>query len=160
MSSLTARSIRPIDAAADDSAPDPIDVNVGVRLRLRRTLLGMTQQQLGDAIGVTFQQVQKYERGTNRISASRLYDMACVLGVPVAFFFEDLPEEVVRERAARAGAAASRPGRTRLVRPVDAGSDPMTSTEVVQLANDYLKLDQRQRKALRAFLEATAGAPR
>lgn len=158
MSTHFARTATPEDLGA----PDPIDVNVGIRLRLRRTLLGLTQQQLGDAIGVTFQQVQKYERGTNRISASRLFDMACVLSVPVSFFFEDLPETVVQARTGRAGTVTPiRAGRGRLARPTDAaGEDPMTSTEIVQLANDYLKLDERQRKALRAFLEATAGGGR
>src|SRR5579864_1004335 len=70
--------------------PNPIDVHVGARVRLRRTLLGMSQEKLGQAIGLTFQQVQKYERGTNRIGASRLHELAQVLDVSVAFFFEDL----------------------------------------------------------------------
>ncbi len=72
-------------------APNPVDVHVGTRVRLRRTLLGMTQTGLGDAIGLTFQQVQKYERGVNRIGSSRLYDLARVLEVPVNFFFEVTP---------------------------------------------------------------------
>src|SRR5579862_3410669 len=70
--------------------PNPVDVHVGSRVRLRRTLLGMSQEKLGDAIGLTFQQVQKYERGANRIGASRLYDLARVLDVPVSYFFEEL----------------------------------------------------------------------
>lgn len=69
---------------------NPIDVHVGNRIRLRRTLLGMSQERLGNALGLTFQQVQKYERGRNRVGASRLYDLARVLDVPVAFFFEGL----------------------------------------------------------------------
>ncbi len=69
----------------------PIDAHVGARLRLRRTLLGMTQTDLGDALGLTFQQVQKYERGTNRISASRLFDLLRVLDVPLEYFFDDMP---------------------------------------------------------------------
>ena len=68
--------------------PNPIDVHVGTRLRLRRTLLGMSQEKLGQAIGLTFQQVQKYERGANRIGASRLYDLSRVLDVPVSFFVQ------------------------------------------------------------------------
>lgn len=71
--------------------PNPIDIHVGARLRLRRTLLGLSQEKLGEAVGITFQQLQKYERGSNRISASRLYNLSQVLGVPVSFFFEDLP---------------------------------------------------------------------
>ena len=72
----------------------PIDVHVGARMRLRRTLMGMSQERLGDALGLTFQQVQKYERGVNRVSASRLYDLARVLDVPISFFFDDMPEAV------------------------------------------------------------------
>lgn len=74
--------------------PNPVDVHVGARVRLRRTLLGMSQERLGDALGLTFQQVQKYERGANRIGASRLYDLARALQVPVGFFFDDLPDGV------------------------------------------------------------------
>jgi transcriptional regulator with XRE-family HTH domain len=71
--------------------PNPTDVHVGARVRLRRTMLGMSQEKLAGAIGLTFQQVQKYERGANRIGASRLYQLSNVLGVAVSFFFEDLP---------------------------------------------------------------------
>ena len=75
-----------------ESRPSPIDVHVGSRIRLRRTLLGMSQERLGDALGLTFQQVQKYERGVNRVGASRLFDISRVLDVPISFFFEDMPE--------------------------------------------------------------------
>jgi transcriptional regulator with XRE-family HTH domain len=70
--------------------PSPIDAHVGSRVRQRRILLGMSQEKLGDAVELTFQQIQKYERGTNRIGASRLYQMSKVLEVPIAFFFEDM----------------------------------------------------------------------
>src|ERR671927_1682591 len=69
--------------------PNPIDVRVGARLRLRRNMLGLSQEKLGEMIGLTFQQVQKYERGANRIGASRLHELSRVLDVPVSFFFED-----------------------------------------------------------------------
>ena len=72
--------------------PDPMDLHVGARLRLRRTLLGMSQEKLGEAIGLTFQQVQKYERGANRIGASRLFELSQALDVPVSFFFDGAPE--------------------------------------------------------------------
>ncbi|TCZ63996.1 helix-turn-helix domain-containing protein [Roseicella aquatilis] len=72
--------------------PSPIDVHVGGRVRLRRTLLGMSQEKLGDALGLTFQQIQKYERGVNRIGASRLFDLSRVLDVPIGFFFDDMPD--------------------------------------------------------------------
>jgi len=71
--------------------PNPIDVHVGGRLRLRRMLLGMSQGTLGDKMGLTFQQVQKYEKGANRIGASRLYHIAQILDVPVQFFFDEVP---------------------------------------------------------------------
>lgn len=74
------------------SGPHPIDIHVGHRLRLRRTMLGMSQEKLAAGLGLTFQQVQKYERGLNRIVASRLYRMGQVLDVPVSYFFEGLPE--------------------------------------------------------------------
>lgn len=70
------------------SSPHPVDTHVGKRLRLRRTLLGLSQEAVGSAIGVTFQQVQKYERGINRMGASRLYDFSKLLNIPVSYFFE------------------------------------------------------------------------
>jgi transcriptional regulator with XRE-family HTH domain len=75
-----------------ESRQSPIDVYVGARVRLRRTLLGMSQERLGDALGLTFQEVQKYERGVNRVAASRLFDISRVLDVPISFFFDDMPE--------------------------------------------------------------------
>jgi transcriptional regulator with XRE-family HTH domain len=72
-------------------APNPIDKHVGSRVRMRRMMLGMSQEKLGDALGLTFQQVQKYEKGTNRIGASRLQQISQILQVPVAFFFEGAP---------------------------------------------------------------------
>ena len=90
--------------------PNPIDVHVGNRVRMRRLLIGMSQERLGKELGLTFQQIQKYEKGTNRISASRLYRMAQVLGVPVQYFFEDLPAAAGGEpvAAAAGGMAESR----------------------------------------------------
>src|SRR5689334_24896991 len=80
--------------AEREGRPSPIDVHVGSRIRLRRTLLGMSQERLGEALGLTFQQVQKYERGVNRVGASRLFDLSRVLDVPISFFFDDMPESV------------------------------------------------------------------
>lgn len=73
--------------------PNPIDTHVGSRVRLRRNMLGMSQEKLGDALGITFQQIQKYEKGANRVGASRLQAIANVLNVPVSFFFDDAPNE-------------------------------------------------------------------
>ena len=74
-------------------SPNPIDIHVGSRVRLRRMMLGMSQEKLGEALGITFQQIQKYEKGTNRISASRLQQITEVLDAPVSFFFEEAPAE-------------------------------------------------------------------
>ena len=74
--------------------PNPVDIHVGGRLRLRRTLLGKTQTDLGNAVGLTFQQIQKYERGANRIGAGRLYDFSQLLDVPVSFFYDDMPGDM------------------------------------------------------------------
>ena len=79
--------------------PNPIDVHVGSRVRLRRQLMKMSQEKLGDELGVTFQQVQKYERGANRIGSSRLFDLSRVLDVPVSFFFDDMPAEIADSSA-------------------------------------------------------------
>src|ERR1044072_8104029 len=74
--------------------PSPIDVHVGGRVRLRRTLLGLSQEKLSDALCLTFQEVQKYGRGVNRIGASRLFDLSRLLDVPIGFFFDDMPDAV------------------------------------------------------------------
>ena len=76
----------------ENSAPHPTDIHVGKRLRIQRILLGLSQDKLAKAVGLTFQQVQKYERGINRVSASRLYEFSKVLGVPVSYFFEGAEE--------------------------------------------------------------------
>jgi transcriptional regulator with XRE-family HTH domain len=73
----------------------PVDAHVGSRVRLRRTLLGLSQQKLGRNLGLTFQQIQKYERGTNRIGASRLYELSEILDVPLSFFFDEMPKESI-----------------------------------------------------------------
>jgi transcriptional regulator with XRE-family HTH domain len=86
--------------------PNPTDRYVGARVRMRRLMLGMSQTALGNSLGVTFQQVQKYEKGTNRIGASRLQQIAGTLQVPVAFFFEELPIPKA-QASAHAGAQAS-----------------------------------------------------
>lgn len=71
--------------------PNPTDIHVGSRIRMRRNILGMSQEKLGESLGITFQQIQKYEKGTNRVGASRLQAIASILDVPVAFFFAEVP---------------------------------------------------------------------
>src|SRR5258707_14516594 len=75
-----------------------VDIHVGARMRQRRALLGMSQTAVGDAVGLTFQQIQKYERGSNRISSSRLYGLARVLAVPVSYFFDEIPSNALSGR--------------------------------------------------------------
>src|SRR3954462_12063224 len=107
--------------------PNPIDIRVGARLRLRRNMLGLSQEKLGEAIGLTFQQVQKYERGANRIGASRLHELSRVLDVPVSFFFDDT--DPVRAPAIPAGFAEP---------PAEAfESDPLRRPETVELVDAY-----------------------
>jgi len=77
-------------------SPNPIDVHVGSRIRLRRMMIGMSQETLGEKLSLTFQQVQKYEKGANRVGASRLYTIASILDVPVQFFFDDMPDAVAQ----------------------------------------------------------------
>ncbi len=77
-----------------DNRASPVDVHVGARIRLRRTIMGMSQERLGDALGLTFQQVQKYERGANRVGASRLFDLSRILDVPISFFYDNMPESL------------------------------------------------------------------
>jgi transcriptional regulator with XRE-family HTH domain len=80
-----------LELAMTKKAPNPIDKHVGSRVRMRRMMIGMSQEKLGEKLGITFQQIQKYEKGTNRIGASRLQQIATVLSVPVSFFFEGAP---------------------------------------------------------------------
>src|SRR5215470_1681755 len=126
------RGRKPSSRTASQGNPNPIDVHVGSRVRLRRTLLGMSQQRLGDAIGLTFQQVQKYERGANRVGSSRLFQLARVLDVPVSYFFEEMSAETT----ARAKAVATDPG---FAEDTSVGyqADPMTKRETLELVRAY-----------------------
>ena len=130
--------------------PNPVDIHVGARVRLRRTLLGMSQERLGEALGLTFQQVQKYERGANRIGASRLFDLAKALQVPVGFFFDDLPE----------GVAEGGP-------PTSAvqDEDPMQRRETIELVRAFYRIqDPTARRRLyeltRSIADTIDGAGR
>ena len=92
---MAKRQNRATDGAEERSSrrPNPIDIHVGSRVRLRRMLLGVSQERLGDQLGLTFQQIQKYEKGINRIGASRLFYLSKTLGVPIEYFYEDAPQE-------------------------------------------------------------------
>ncbi|HAY47947.1 MULTISPECIES: helix-turn-helix domain-containing protein [Thalassospira] len=121
--------------------PNPVDIHVGARVRLRRTLLGMSQEKLGEAIGLTFQQVQKYERGANRVGASRLYDLSRVLEVPVSFFFDDMPDEISSKSVHERREMSESPD------PFD--NDPMNRRETLELVRAYYRItDPNQRKKI------------
>ena len=118
-----------------ESRPSPIDVHVGSRIRLRRTLLGMSQERLGDSLGLTFQQVQKYERGVNRVGASRLFDLSRVLDVPISFFFDDMPDSL----SASFGGTPSR--RASGQDPSDPfGDDTLSRRETLELVRAYYRI--------------------
>jgi len=144
-------------AAADEDSfgkPNPIDIHVGGRVRLRRTLLGMSQEKLGEAIGLTFQQVQKYERGANRIGASRLFDLSRVLDVPVSYFFEEMSSEVAQRTPSRIrGLGETRSG------PIE--PDPMIKRETLELVRAYYRIgDSSVRKRLFELTKSLASATR
>ncbi len=131
--------------------PNPIDVHVGSRVRLRRTLLGMSQEKLGQAIGLTFQQVQKYERGANRIGASRLFDLSRVLDVPVSFFFDDMPPEVAKTPAQKYFTPDEVPETQEV--------DPLAKRETLELVRAYYKVvDPQVRKRVFELVKALANA--
>lgn len=138
---------------------DPVDVHIGHRLRARRTLLGISQEELAQRLGVTFQQVQKYEHGRNRISGSRLFDAACALHVPVGYFFEDMSEDVVTERVKRAQLLAAEGGTyvppERAV-PERLEDEPMRSTQAVELVGVFNRLTDEQRVSALEFLRTVA----
>ena len=129
--------------------PDPIDQYVGSRVRARRVGLRMSQTKLGDAIGVTFQQIQKYENGTNRIGASNLFKVGKTLGVDVSFFFQGMPD-------------FDKKGRGNAVAAADNGEaqfeeDPMTSREAIELMHNYFRVkDEDVRKRLSQFVKTLA----
>jgi transcriptional regulator with XRE-family HTH domain len=123
--------------------PNPIDVHVGQRIRLRRTLLGMSQQKLGEAIGLTFQQVQKYERGTNRVGGSRMFELARVLDVPVAYFYEEISAATATRGRQHTMGTATPPATG------DTARDPMTKRETLELVRAYYRItDPKVRKRL------------
>jgi transcriptional regulator with XRE-family HTH domain len=126
--------------------PIPIDVHVGGRVRLRRTLLGMSQERLGDALGLTFQQVQKYERGANRIGSSRLFHLSQILDVPVSFFFDDMPP---LDPDALPGLGEQKQAEFK--------PDPLVKRETLELVRAYYKItDPGARKRLFELTKAIA----
>lgn len=127
----------------DARRTDPVDSHVGSRLRLRRTLLGMSQERLGNSVGLTFQQIQKYERGLNRIGSSRLYQFCKVLGVPVSFLFDEMPSDT-----------GSQPFSASQVQQ-DSYDEDMSRRETLELVRAYYRIDNRNtRKRIYELVKA------
>src|SRR5882724_4247594 len=135
---------------ASKGFPNPIDVHVGARIRLRRTLLGISQMALAEAIGLTFQQVQKYEKGMNRVSSSRLYDLAGILDVSLSYFFEEMS----------AGVSAQTPSalmKTKQQPDIDYEKDPLAKRETLEFVRAYYKIeDPAVRKQVFELTKAVA----
>jgi transcriptional regulator with XRE-family HTH domain len=136
----------------------PVDVHVGARMRQRRTLLGMSQEKLGTAVGLTFQQIQKYERGSNRIGSSRLFEFAKVLDVPVSYFFDEMPSNVLSgrllsERGRKAG------GFGEAASPFQEEKNPLNKHETRDLVSAYYKIrEARIRKHIFGMIKAVGAA--
>lgn len=134
------------------TSPDPIDKYVGSRVRARRVGLRISQTKLGDAIGVTFQQVQKYENGTNRIGASHLYKISRELGVDVAYFFDNMPEDFYSASLADPYGLSDGPQE-----PFQ--NDPLTSRDSLALVHDYQRIhDEHLRQKITQFVRAMANS--
>ncbi len=129
-----------------EHGPHPVDVHVGGRVRLRRTLLGMNQTDLGKALGVTFQQIQKNERGFNRIGASRLYQLSHVVDVPLSYFFDDMPPLEEADTPGLRGDAQE-----------PSAPDLMNKSETLELVRAYYRIrEPKVRDALRRLAIAMA----
>jgi len=118
-------------------SPNEIDIHAGSRVRLRRMMIGMSQERLGEKLGLTFQQVQKYEKGANRMGASRLFTIASILDVPVEFFFEDMPSTVLNSLPG-ASEGMREPDRTPFV------MDFVSSAEGLQLNTAFSKIENTE----------------
>ena len=134
--------------------PHPVDVHVGSRVRMRRTLLGMSQEKLGEALGLTFQQVQKYERGANRVGSSRLFEISRILDVPVSFFFEDMTPETA------SATSFAQPGQGLAEEQAELERDPLAKRETLELVRAYYRIaDPRVRKRVFELTKALGATP-
>jgi transcriptional regulator with XRE-family HTH domain len=133
-----------------------VDVHVGTRVRQRRTLLAMSQTKLGDAVGLTFQQIQKYERGSNRIGSSRLFEFAKVLDVPVSYFFDEMPANAL---SGRPMSGRGRKGFGEAGTPFEHEKDPLIKRETLELMRAYYKIrEDRIRKRIFEMVKAVGAA--
>ena len=121
--------------------PNPIDIHVGNRIRQRRTLLGMSQEKLAALLGLTFQQVQKYEKGMNRVGASRLWDISKVLKTPIGFFYEDMDQDVANH-SPRTFSLSQNIGFEE--EQTEFNADPMLREETMELVKAYYKIPNRK----------------
>jgi transcriptional regulator with XRE-family HTH domain len=139
--------------------PDPVDIHVGSRLRMRRNLVGLSQEQLGKALGLTFQQIQKYERGVNRMGSSRLYQIAQILSVPVAYFFEEIPA-IMGLGAQQPGSAESEqvsPDGAPTTAPMAEDYDVLRRRETLELVRAYYRIqDAKQRRKVYELVRSMA----
>ncbi|NQU55951.1 MAG: helix-turn-helix transcriptional regulator [Rhodospirillales bacterium] len=144
------RAAKPDDALL--GVPRAVDMHVGARLRLRRTLLGISQEKLGEAVGLTFQQIQKYERGANRVGASRIYEFSRVLDVPVSYFFDDMSDVTKATQGRRIDLnSLSDSDQAKLE------SDPLARRETLELVRAYYKIDDPKiRKRLFELIKTLA----
>ncbi len=137
------------------AAYNPIDVHVGARWRARRTLVGLSQTALGDAMGITFQQVQKYESGSNRISASRLYDVSKLLDIDIGYFFDEMDRTIESESPAQLSQKKSK----RSPRKPPKSEDPLHKRETLELVRAYYRItDPTIRAHVRKLIQTTASA--
>jgi len=137
------------------SAFNPIDVHVGARLRARRTLLGLSQTVVADSIGLTFQQLQKYEKGANRISGSRLYDLSQILDVDIDYFFDEMDQATQKASPAQISHGKSAQS---LKRPAKS-DNPLHKRETLEFVRAYYRIaDPTVRKHLRKLVQSTASA--
>ena len=136
-----------------NGAANPIDVHVGVKVRTRRTLLGLSQEKLGEMIGLTFQQVQKYERGANRISCSRLFDISRALHVSVGYFFED-----IREGDQAASPVAIAKGSSPEIHERE--ENPMLRRETLELVRNFESIADPHVRKMVSDLALTVGGTR
>ena len=137
-----------VSPAIQPKRPNPVVVHVGKRVRLRRTLLGMSQTKLGDALKLTFQQVQKYENGSNRIGASRLYQVSQILGVPVSYFFDEMDQlTAVANENAPSAASGGTP------------SDLVAKRETLELVRAYYRIvNPKVRRGIVDMIRAIGGS--
>ncbi len=122
--------------------PNPIDIHVGKRIRIRRNLLGWSQEKLGDLLGLTFQQIQKYEKGLNRVSASRLWDFSVVMDTPVSFFYDDMDKTVAKQSPRMFSNPESEILLNEEMEVFNV--DPMLKEETLELVRAYYKINNRQ----------------